>query len=324
MFYTKHNQAISEFYPGYPINGIMEAWNEPKRAFNLTWLEIEILTLCSNWTSIQYIRSYLENRYLKEDIKSESSFYRILKHLVDNGYLIRESMVEKGSLVQITDKGALELGRFERYHTEKIITRIQFMLIRRIIRLIRSETGCLHNKLFVSYTFKDFFVKKTLEMCSLLDTKEKHTDTAHPNYFLYLDENQLSKNDSKNNLDYFKIENDGKINLKENLAEVFIGGGLLTDLIKNNNEEIFSNVMNELKRIIKSNGTFYFMEQIIDYNSLIMKYFSMISQLKEDDTTMNLKKAVLSKEVVLKSISDYFPKFEVTFEDIFLVVKASL
>ncbi len=217
----------------------------------------------------------------------------------------------------------MELGRFERYHTEKIISRIQFMLIRKIIGLIRNETGCLHNKLFVSYTFKDFFVKKTLEMCSILDAKEKHSNEPLPNYFLYLDENQLTKNDVSSNLDYFKIETDGIINLKENLAEVFIGGGLLTDLTKNYNEMVFSNVMGELKRIIKPNGTFYFMEQIIDYNSLIMKYFSMISQLKDDDTTMNLKKAILTKDYIIDNLSGYFSKVEVLFEDIFLVVKVS-
>ena len=287
----------------------------------MTWLELEILSQSSNWTSIQFIRSYLETRYQKEDIKSESSFYRIIKNLIDINYLSKKVEDKSGSLVKLTSKGALELGRFERYHTERIITRIQFIIIQKIIGLIRNETGCLHNKLFISYTFKDFFVKKTLEMCSILDKKENQPNEHLPNYFLYIDENQLSKNQINENLDYFKIDNTGFINLKEHLAEVFISGGLLSDLVKKNDANLFLNVMNELKRIIKSGGIYYFMEQIIDYNSLIMKYFSIISQLKVDDTTMNLKKAILSKEEVIKIITEYFNNFEIIFNDIFLVVK---
>ena len=312
---------MAEFFPNYPINGIIEAWQESSRAFNLTWLELEILHQCSNWISIQVIRSYLETRYEKEDIKSESSFYRIVKNLVDNNYLSKKAEDKGGSLVQLTEKGALELGRFERYHTEKIIIRIQLIIIQKIIELIRKETGCLHKKLLISYTFKDYFVKRTLEICSILDAKENYPHELLPSYFLYIDENQISTNQTNEQLEYFKIDNTGSINLKENLAEVFIGGGLLSDLMKKNDEQLFFNVIKELKRIIKPGGTYYFMEQLIDYNSLIMKYFSLISQLKVDDSTMNLKKAIFSKEKVIKIITKHFNNFEIVFDDIFLVVK---
>ena len=316
-----HYEAISEFFPDYPINGIIKAWHEPNRAFSLTWLELEILSQCSNWASIQFIRSYLENRYEKEDIRSESSFYRIIKNLVDENYLTKITEEKGSSLVKLTAKGALELGRFERYHTEKIITRIQGIIIQKIIERIRKETGCLHKKLFISYTYKDYFVKKTLEMCSILDAKEKQPHEHLSNYFLYIDENQLSTNQINEQLEYFKIDNTGLINLKENLAEVFIGGGLLSDLVKKSDDTLFLNVIKELKRIIKTAGTYYFMEQIIDNNTMIIKYLYINTQLKVDDTTMNLKKAILSKEEVINIITKHFNNYEIIFDDIFLVVK---
>lgn len=240
------------------MKGLKRAWEGKRQGFWLSWLELEVLYQALDWKPITLLRHNLETSYPDRNIKSVSQFYRMVQKLVDRGYLA-DNKSGRETLVKITTGGAEEIGRFERYYTEKIYQRIQIKEIFQVISLVRERAGCLHDQLVVSYTPRDWLLKRTLDFCEQKDESEGLGVSNQPTYFLYLEDSQ-AEGGLEEEIEYFKVT-DGKINLRDDIADIFISGGMLGH--KKMRGELLKTFTAEIRRVLKPEGKIYLIEQTL-------------------------------------------------------------
>ncbi len=305
--------------------GFLEAWKEPRHGFDVSWLEIEILSSAIRWISVANIRERISKQYKHVAEMPLSSYYRVVQNLVQREYLDSRKH-GRTTLIQLAQKGGREIGRAGRYFFDRMTQGFKLSYASRLMEIVEQRVGPSWRSTIVASCYEVEDIQLLLEAWKEMDKKHDNvapddTDTAS-HYFLVLKgKGQILSHTDPGIQMLQGSYNDGV--LRTNAADVFISASVLRILKSLDEEEEF---LREIKRIVRPGGLVVIQDMTTDAQTPLLemwKHLTFFQQLSQDGARdWNYQWAKYSKEEYMSLLSKYFDGVEVLMDGVVTVFGA--